>query len=234
MWELDRSHYPGGTTPISQWLMGGCPAGMRRSFAEFGLPVETLDVRFVQGFMYTRLRPLIAPDRVMKKAPPLPVLKAVVRLHPTMRRRAKQAARSLAERPWRRVCAEWVSTIRPRLERENAAQQAVDPAGLDDAALAAHIDQLLAYLRANFELHFYLHTFDLGPIGLLLQACEAWGIAAGRGHSRPHRGLAVDLGAGAGSRRPAQRSSRPEARVRPTSTRSELSRPKRPHSSTGT
>jgi hypothetical protein len=22
MWDLDRSHYPGGTTPISQWLMG--------------------------------------------------------------------------------------------------------------------------------------------------------------------------------------------------------------------
>ena len=35
MWELDRSHYPGGTTPISQWLMQGCPNGMRGAFEEF-------------------------------------------------------------------------------------------------------------------------------------------------------------------------------------------------------
>src|SRR4030088_2394840 len=118
MWELDRRHYPGGTTPILQWLMEGCPAGMRRAFEEFGMPAETLDVRFVQGFMYTRLRPLIAPDRVTTKLPPLAVLKLVVRLHPVMRRRAKQASRALAQRPWRKVITDWEHTIRPRLEQE--------------------------------------------------------------------------------------------------------------------
>jgi pyruvate,water dikinase len=177
MWDLDRSHYPGGTTPISQWLMEGCADGMRRSFAEFGMPAETLEVRFVHGFMYTRLRPLIAGDRVMKRQPPRLLLKAGVRLHPAMRRRARQAAASLANRPWRKVVEEWASTIRPRLEHDNAAWQEIDPITLDDAALGVHVEKLLGYLRNNFELHFYLHTFDLGPIGLLLQACEGWGIA---------------------------------------------------------
>src|SRR5213076_1542616 len=60
-WDLDRSHYPGGTTLISQALMRGCAVGMRKAFAELGMPADTLDIRFVEGFMYSRLRPLIAP-----------------------------------------------------------------------------------------------------------------------------------------------------------------------------
>ena len=41
-WELDRSHFPGGTTPISQWLMTeSMPAGMAHVFAEQGVPAKT-------------------------------------------------------------------------------------------------------------------------------------------------------------------------------------------------
>jgi pyruvate,water dikinase len=176
MWNIDRSHFPGGTTPISQWLMQGCPAGMRPGFAELGMPVETLDVRFVRGFMYTRLRPLISPDRAATKLPPLPVLKLAVRLHPAMRRRAKQAAKALADPPWHGVLADWQQSIRPRLERTNEELQRVDVEGLDADALARHVERLLAYCRENIELHFYLHLFDLGPIGMLLFDCERWGI----------------------------------------------------------
>src|SRR5205814_9532552 len=100
MWNLDRSHFPGGTTPISEWLMEGCPKGMRPAFVEIGMPAETLDVRFVRGFMYTRLRPLISPDKAATKLPPKPILKLAVRVHPEMRRRAKQAVRALADPPW--------------------------------------------------------------------------------------------------------------------------------------
>src|SRR2546427_188875 len=178
MWELDRSHYPGGTTPLSQWLMGGCTTSMRRAFDEFGMPADTLEVRFVHGFMYPRLRPLIAPDRPASKLPPLPVLKVAVRLHPRMRKRAKRAATTLRTRPWRRMVEEWSTTLRPRLEADNAAMGAIDVSALDDAGLASHLERLLAYCRDNFELHFYLHAFDLGPIGLLLSDCERWGISA--------------------------------------------------------
>jgi pyruvate,water dikinase len=178
MWELDRSHYPGGTTPISQWFLEGCAAGNRRSFAELGMPADTLEMGFVNGFLYTRLRPLIAPNRSATKLPPLPVLRLVLRLHPEMRRRAGRAARAMEERPWRRVVADWNDSIRPRLEAENAALQAVDVAALDDAALLDHVEGMLDRCRELFELHFYLHAFDLGPIGMLLAACERWGIAA--------------------------------------------------------
>lgn len=176
MWNLDRSHFPGGTTPLSIWLMEGCPKGMRRGFAEIGMPADTLDVRFVRGFMYTRLRPLISPDRAATKLPPIPILKLAVRLHPEMRRRAKRAARAIVERPWRDVLRDWQTSVRPRLERTNEELQAVDVEKLDDEELAAHVERLLSYCRENFELHFYLHLFDLGPIGFLLAECKRWGI----------------------------------------------------------
>ena len=38
-WALDRSHYPGGTTPISQWLITESMAtGLGRVMAEIGQP----------------------------------------------------------------------------------------------------------------------------------------------------------------------------------------------------
>ena len=40
MWNLDRSHFPGGTTPMSTWLMEGCANGMRTAFSEIGMRVR--------------------------------------------------------------------------------------------------------------------------------------------------------------------------------------------------
>lgn len=177
-WELDRSHYPGGTTPLSTWFMEGCPNAMRRAFAELGIPAETLSVSFVHGFMYSRLRPLIRPDKPAPKLPPLPLLKLVTRLHPAMRRRAATAAAQLTARPWRVVVDDWERVTKPRLAARNTELQSVDLDGLSDAELADHLAALLAWCRETFELHFYLHAFDLGPIGLLLHDCERWGIAA--------------------------------------------------------
>ena len=44
------------------------------------MPADTLEMGFVNGFLYTRLRPLIAPDRPAAKLPPRPVLKLATRL----------------------------------------------------------------------------------------------------------------------------------------------------------
>lgn len=197
MWNLDRSHYPGGTTAISQWLMEGCPTGMRPAFEELGMPAQTLDVRFVDGFMYSRLRPLIAPDRAATKQPPAAILRLVTRLHPGFRKRSTTAAKALVERPWRKVVADWESTTRPGLERQNDEFAAVDERSLGDAALADHIGRLMAYIRKNFELHFYLHAFDLGPIGLLLADCDRWGLDA-------HEVIPALAGASPSTSRPAE------------------------------
>lgn len=179
-WELDRSHYPGGTTPISIGLMEASMApGMRRVFRELGTPADTLECRFVNGFMYTRLRPLIGGSRSATKLPPRLVLKVVSRMHPAFRRSRAQMRRTLQERPWRAVVDEWHRTTRAELARQNTAFQDVDLGAVDDAALSAHLAALLDHCHRTFEQHFYLHGFDLGPIGLLLYSCGRWGIAPG-------------------------------------------------------
>ncbi len=54
-WELDRSHFPGGTTSIMKWLLpNAMESAYLKQWALLGIPAETLSVSFVHGFMYTR------------------------------------------------------------------------------------------------------------------------------------------------------------------------------------
>ena len=176
-WELDRSHMAGGTTPIMQALQEhSMPRGMRRIFRDLGTPADTLDARFVNGFMYTRLRPLIRPEKPAGKLPPLPLLKLVTKLHPEMRRRARTAERTLREHPWREVIGDWETTTRRSVEESNLALQDVDLGALDDAALLDHLHRVVDHCRVMWELHFWLHGYDLGPIGLLLSGASQWGL----------------------------------------------------------
>ncbi|MEP7201783.1 MAG: PEP-utilizing enzyme [Ilumatobacteraceae bacterium] len=176
-WELDRSHFVGGETPLVQHIQSvAMPAGMRRVFAELGTPADTLDCRFVNGFMYTRLRPLIAPDRPAKNLPPRFVLRAVGRFHPQFRRRTKAAEKAQTERPWRQVVADWEHGGRALIESRNLALQKVDLRELDDATLVEHVEEVIEHCLTSWEHHFWLHGYDLGPIGSYLAGCREWGI----------------------------------------------------------
>ena len=177
-WALDRSHFPGGATPIVQWLMeGGMAEGMRRAFAELGVPADALEARFVNGFLYTRLRPLLRPDRATTRLPPKNVLRVATRTHPAFRRRAKAAATALSTRPWTGVTQRWATELKPALTDENRRFQAVDLDALDDEQLGRHLAELLAHCRRQASVHFWLHGYDLGPIARYLYACQGWGIA---------------------------------------------------------
>ena len=178
-WARDRSHMPPGCTPILQHIAGtAMPAGMRRMFAEFGTPLDTLDVRFVNGQFYSRLRPLISPERPSTKLPPTPVLKLVVRLHPEMRRRAKRAKRVFDERPWNEVIHDWHHGGKARLVDANLELQGVDLAALTDVEVVAHLQRVLAHGMQSWEHHFWLHGFDLGPLGQYLFEVGPWGVSA--------------------------------------------------------
>lgn len=176
-WQLDRSHYPGGVTPISQWLLTeGMSAGFRRVFAELGVPADTLESGFANGFHYTRLRPLIGAAKPSRRPPPMPVIWLIARVHPEFRKRTNAADRAFAASPSNDVVRRWHDELRPSLRDTNLRLQDIDPSLLDDDGLRAHIAELLDVLRANFELHFWLHGHDLGPIALYLYACQQWGI----------------------------------------------------------
>ena len=70
-WQLDRSHFPGGATPIMQTLISVAgESAYRKQWPILGIPAETMSFRFVNGFTYTRLRPLVLADRPSAKPPP--------------------------------------------------------------------------------------------------------------------------------------------------------------------
>jgi phosphohistidine swiveling domain-containing protein len=176
-WELDRSHFPGGTTPIAQWLM--CESmgpGIARVMEEQGVPAKTIASRFVNGYHYTRLVPLIGGDKPPKRLPPKFVLRLAARAHPAFRARTRTARKTFEDRPWNDVAADWHRDMQPRLAARNAALQSHQPAVLDDAALATLVGELLDHLRETTELHFWLHGHDLGPIARYLHACTQWGL----------------------------------------------------------
>lgn len=178
-WELDLSHCLGSMTPIAQQLQAsGMRDGTRELFAEFGMPADMLDGRFVNGYFYSRLRPLIAPDRPTRKPPPAFALKLAFKVHPELRRRAKRARSTLDDQPWREVIRTWETTERAELEAENLSLQDVDLTALDDPGLARHFEDVLGAALRGYRRHFVLHGHDLGPVGFLVVACQRWGIGA--------------------------------------------------------
>lgn len=197
-WAVDRSHMPSGATAMVQEIMStAMPAGMRRVFAELGTPLETLDVRFVHGQFYSRLRPLIAPDRPAAKLPPLTLLKAVVRIHPEFRRRNRRAGEAMARQEWLQVIDEWQQGGRARIEAANLEIQSVDLSVLSDDDVARHVQRCVAHCLVNLEHHFWLHGYDMGPIGRFLFDARDWGVA-------PDELLALLEGASPSTRAPAE------------------------------
>ena len=178
-WALDRSHFPGGCTPLVQALMCATePVAMERVFRELGAPVETLSVAFVNGHMYSRLRPLISPDKPPKKLPPLWVLRVATRVHPEMRRRARTAGRTLTTEPWVQVIHDWHHGGKSAIEHGNFTLQSVQLTGLDFAALMEHVRECWDNCLRGWDHHFWLHGYDLGPLGQFLHECEKWGLDA--------------------------------------------------------
>ena len=90
-WEHDTSHCPPAATPLYQRLASTTmTAAYRDVFAQWGGPLETMEVRFVEAKMYRRLVPLVGADRT-GPPPPKPVLWLATRLHPAFRRRNRAA-----------------------------------------------------------------------------------------------------------------------------------------------
>ena len=179
MWNLDRSHVNRPATPVNQYVQSVATSiGTRRGFIAMGAPLDSLDMQFVNGLTYTRIRPLVKPDKPATKLPPLPVLRLLMRVHPEMRRRAATAEKVLAERPWRAVVHDWSREggLRDQYEAANLAIQDVELTALSDTDLLVHFEKVVQHAVKMWENHFWLHNFDLGPIGLLLDASADWGI----------------------------------------------------------
>ncbi|MDH4279979.1 MAG: PEP-utilizing enzyme [Acidimicrobiia bacterium] len=176
-WICDRSHCAPAPTRLYRRIAGEHTEPVYRTVMErFGGAVGSIDLQFVNGALYRRVVPLIAPDRDTGRLPPAPLLWLVSRLHPAFRRRERIARRVLTEREFEADIAHWNAVERFEWIDANIALQAVDPDELDDGELADHLRQLAERLIAGWRRHHELHANDLGPIGDLLIHARRWSI----------------------------------------------------------
>jgi pyruvate,water dikinase len=176
-WICDRSHASPGPTPLYRRIVSEHTAPTyRRVFERFGGAIGTIDMQFVNGAMYRRLVPVLGADRDRGKVPPNAVLWLVSRLHPELRRRERTATGVLADRIFLADVRSWVDSERHHWIERNRELQAIDPVGLDDPALAAHLRLLDQRLVEGWQRHHELHASDLGPIGDLLAHTTQWGL----------------------------------------------------------
>lgn len=206
-WLLDPRHKVGGVLPVVQDISAyGTREGLRTMFATLAVPVDTLDGRFVHGVAYTRLRPLMNPDQAAAKMPPKFLIKAEIRVHPEMRRRAERAVANHAAPPIPGKLAEWHTTIKPQLAGALVALETIVLPQLTEALLAEHLSAVVAHCRASAALRQEFHGYGsvaataiadddaltvVRPLALLAGAF----LDAGRRlHAQPGRGMLSALG----------------------------------------
>jgi pyruvate,water dikinase len=175
-WDLDASHCSPAPGPIQRGIYeSSLGRGMGEGFANFGAPLRTMEMRWVNGKFYRRLVPLVGGDRDVP-APPAPVLWLATRLHPAFRRAEKRAKESFETKRWRAELQRWEDEWKPALVKANLAFADVDVAELRDDELADHLAALHAHVVENATLHFRLHVSDMGPLGDLMVHLEDWGL----------------------------------------------------------
>ena len=138
-----------------------------------GLPVRTITLRTVHGYPFLHPAPLSGPDTVAcrRRASSGCSLGSCPRTAG-----ARVAADALRDRPWRDIAAATSRRSGAAAIAENEALTAIDPAGLSDADLAAHLEACEAHAIAGYRRHFELHATDMFPVGLYLAECGEFGI----------------------------------------------------------
>lgn len=176
-WERDQSHFaPTVSRPMIELMEDAAPRGIRQGMDLVGAPLDTMDVRFVNGQMYRRLVPIIGGGAAPRRPPPNALVRAVFAVHPRLRRRVRTASAAMANSSWNAEADRWDRVWKPDLIETNRRLGAVDVASLADTDLADHLEECLGHCREAAVLHFRLHVSDLGPIGRLLDATGDWGI----------------------------------------------------------
>ena len=174
-WERDLSHCPPSATPLYRRLASTTMTEAYRGvFAEWGAPLETMEVRFVHGKMYRRLVPLVGADRTgpHRRGP-------CCGWPPGCTRRSAGAsgspAATLAERAVprrdRRLAGRRAASVdrsQPRPAGRSTPPYSTTPRSPATSTVDDHV--VAGWIR-----HHQLHGSDLGPIGDLLAHARGGG-----------------------------------------------------------
>jgi pyruvate,water dikinase len=127
--------------------------GFRESARRYGLLIDTLDWRFVNGFAYFTVAP--APESEIPAR--------------------FRAAEELFERKlWREDMALWEHEVKPASIRAHLALQAVDPATLGSDELLAHLDRCREHQQRMIHQHHRFSCPAVVPVGDFIVHVAEW------------------------------------------------------------
>jgi len=153
-WLLDGVHMPRPFTRFQQAIHpSGILEGGREGFTRYGLLVDGLDFRMVQGLGYIALVP--APESSIPG-------------------RFEAAAKAVAGKLWRADLDRWDREVKPAAIRQHLALQAIDSASLSDADLAEHIDRCIAHLSRMVRQHHAFNAAAMLPVGDFIASVSQW------------------------------------------------------------
>lgn len=157
-WELETTHFQRPVTRIVETAFNyGFVKGFSEGTARYGLLLDHLEPATVNQFMYNQPQAFGAPKGAAGP-PPAPVLKVLTRLNPKMRARIAASDRAWHDRLWRSDLAQWDEVDRPAAIAVNRALQSVDPSGLSDAELTAHVQRCADHLA---QMHYLHHKYTV-------------------------------------------------------------------------
>ena len=181
VWELEQTHF---SRPATRYASSIFPRAISKGFGEgtrrYGLLLDTLDLRVVNDFVYSKFCPVGAPEGA-KGPPPKFVFKVMTWLHPEIRRRIKTGSRVLEQKLWREDLRRWDERLKPDSVARNSRLQKTAIASLPHSEFIKHLEEV----RDNSaEMIYRHHIFSIPcsmPVGHFLVECQGWtGLPSGQ------------------------------------------------------
>lgn len=153
-WEQDPVHFP---RPVTRYWVEVHPGAFKRGTGEFarfyGMLIDALEMAYVNGFAYKTVRP-VAEAEVPK--------------------RFERAEQVLQRKLWREQVRDWNETFKPTSIKAHRELQSVDPDGLTDDALAAHLTRCRKHHAEMLYQHMRFTATAIVPTGDFLAHVLDW------------------------------------------------------------
>lgn len=147
-WEWDSTH---SRLPASPLLASVFTVGFERASRqladEYGLPIEYLAMRSINGYLYISA---VAPGGRHLPPPPPPIMRLMFSIIPVMRRKERAARRAFGERTYQAWHDRWRLERRPQIERKLSEWYDLDFSALDHDELAVVLEEAVEMARDTF------------------------------------------------------------------------------------
>jgi rifampicin phosphotransferase len=153
-WELDPVHFPRPATRYwTETHPEACKRGTREFASNYGMLIDGLEMAYVNGFAYRIVRPA-AENEIPE--------------------RFQRAEEVFQRKYWREQLRDWNETIKPASMKAHFELQSVDPNGLSDDALAAHLTRCRNHHAQMLYQHMRFTAAAVVPTGDFLAHVGDW------------------------------------------------------------